>query len=130
MCVESFVFTAIIAVVIGILGYINKWNSTIAYSNAFFVAGCLVIVAGASSRLAAGQERDTCLLFHAESFRDMSSSEQLCTPFYTRPADRDILNTDLCDCSVPVVVRPFPEFVPGPDHSTIGWEKWWILLAA
>jgi len=76
MCVESFVLTTIIAVVIGILGYINKWNSTIAYSNAFFVAGCLVIVAGASSRLAAGQERDTFLLFHAESFRDMSSSEQ------------------------------------------------------
>ena len=76
MCVESFVFTAIIAVVIGVLGYINKWNSSLAYSNAFFVAGCLVIVAGASSRLAAGQERDTFQLFHAESFRDMSSSEQ------------------------------------------------------
>jgi hypothetical protein len=76
MCAEAVFLTAVIAVVIGVLGYINKWNSSIAYSNAFFVAGCLVIVAGGMSRLSAGQDRNNFQLFHAESFRDLSSSEQ------------------------------------------------------
>jgi hypothetical protein len=76
MCAKSIALTTIIGVVIGIIGYINKWNSSIAYSNAFFVAGCLIIVAGASSRLNAGQERNNFQLLYAESFRDMSSSER------------------------------------------------------
>ncbi len=54
MCAKSIALTTIIGVVIGIIGYINKWNSSIAYSNAFFVAGCLLIIAGTSSRYAAG----------------------------------------------------------------------------
>jgi ABC-type antimicrobial peptide transport system permease subunit len=56
MCAKSIALTTIIGVVIGIIGYINKWNSSIAYSNAFFVGGCLLIIAGTSSRYAAGQE--------------------------------------------------------------------------
>lgn len=46
------------------------------YSNAFFIAGCLVIIAGTSSRMAAGPEWSTFQLLHAESFRGMSSSER------------------------------------------------------
>jgi hypothetical protein len=76
MCAKSILLTAIIGVVIGIIGYINKWNSSIAYSNAFFLAGGLVIIAGGLSRFAAGQERDRFQLLHAESFRNMSSSER------------------------------------------------------
>lgn len=76
MCAKSILLVAIIAVVIGIIGYINKWNSSIAYSNAFFLAGCLLIVAGASSRFAAGQQSSKYQLLNAESFRGMSSSER------------------------------------------------------
>jgi hypothetical protein len=76
MCAKSIFLATIIGVVIGIIGYINKWNSSIAYSNAFFLAGCLVIVAGGLSRLGAGQEWNHFQLLYAESFRDMSSSER------------------------------------------------------
>jgi hypothetical protein len=76
MFVESILLATMIGVAIAILGHVNKWNSSVAYSDAFFVAGCIVIVAGGSSRLAAGGERNNFQLFHAESFRDMSSSEQ------------------------------------------------------
>jgi hypothetical protein len=74
--VKSIVFAAMIGVVIGIIGYINKWNSQITYSNAFFLAGALVILAGTASRLGAGQERSNHLLVSAESFREMNSSER------------------------------------------------------
>jgi len=76
MGAKSILLATIIGVVIGIIGYTNKWNSSIAYSNAFFLAGCLVIVAGTSSRLAAGQEWNNFQLLYSESFRDMSSSER------------------------------------------------------
>lgn len=76
MCAKAILLTAIIGVVIGILGYINKWNSSIAYSNAFFLAGCLVIIAGTSSRLAACQEWNSFQLLSAESFREMSRGER------------------------------------------------------
>jgi len=76
MCAKSILLTTIIGVIIGIIGYTNKWNSSIAYSNAFFLAGCLVIVAGTASRLGAGQEWNNFQLLNAESFREMNSSER------------------------------------------------------
>lgn len=76
MCAKSILLTAIIGVVIGTIGYIRRWNSSIAYSNAFFVAGCLLIIAGASSRFAAGQGSNYYQSLNAESFRGMSSSER------------------------------------------------------
>ena len=76
MFVKSITLTTIIGGVIGIIGYINKWNSAIAYSNAFFLAGCLLIIAGASSRYAAGQGWHSFQLLSAESFREMSSGER------------------------------------------------------
>ena len=74
MCAKSIALTTIIGVVIGIIGYINKWNSSIAYINAFFVAGCLLIISGISSRLAAGQEWNNFQLLNADGFHEMSSS--------------------------------------------------------
>jgi hypothetical protein len=56
--------------------HMNKWDTSLAYSNAFFIAGCLVIAAGALSRLGAGQEWNNFQLLHAESFREMSSGER------------------------------------------------------
>jgi hypothetical protein len=76
MCAKSVLLTVIIGVIISIIGYINKWNSSITYSNAFFVAGCLLIIAGTSSRYAAGQEIDNYQLLYSESFRGMSNSER------------------------------------------------------
>lgn len=77
MCARSILLTVVIGVIIGVIGYVNQWNSPIAYSNAFFVAGALVIIAGASSRFAAGQQIGTFQLLNSESFRNMSSGERI-----------------------------------------------------
>ena len=76
MCAKAIVLTTTIGAIIGIIGYINQWNSSIAYSNAFFLAGCLMFVAGGMSRVAAGRAWDDFQLLDAESFRGMSSGER------------------------------------------------------
>ena len=76
MCGKAILLTVVAGIVIGVIGYTKKWDTSLAYSNAFFIAGSLVIIGGAMSRLGAGREWNTFLSFHAESFRDMSSSEQ------------------------------------------------------
>lgn len=73
---ESVLLTILAAIVIGIIGYLNRWSTSLQYSNAFFIAGSLLIIAGTSSRLAAGQERNFFQQIYAESFREMSASEQ------------------------------------------------------
>ncbi len=76
MCGKAVLLTMIAGIVIGVIGNLNKWDTSLAYSNAFFIAGCLLIIAGAWSRLAAGQGWIDYQLLHAESFRDMSSGEK------------------------------------------------------
>lgn len=76
MCAKAALLTAIVGAIIGVIGYVNKWDGQYAYSNAFFLAGCLLIIAGASSRYNAGQGWNVFQQFHAESFRGMSRSEQ------------------------------------------------------
>jgi len=76
MCGEVLFFTILAGIVVGVIGYLKKWDTSMAYSNALFIAGCLVIIAGGLSRLAAGQERDSFQLTYAESFREMSASER------------------------------------------------------
>ena len=76
MCGEAVLITIFAGIVIGIIGNLNKWDTSLKYSNAFFIAGCLVIIAGTLSRLGAGQEWNNFQLLYAESFRDMSPSEQ------------------------------------------------------
>ena len=76
MCGKAILLTVIAGILIGAIGYVNNWDTSFAYSNAFFIAGCLVIVAGASSRLGAGQEWANYRSLYAESLRDMSSSER------------------------------------------------------
>lgn len=73
---EAILLTILAGIVIRIMGYLNKWDTSTQYSNAFFFAGCLLIIAGASSRLGAGQERNYFQVLYAESFRDMSASER------------------------------------------------------
>jgi hypothetical protein len=76
MCAKAILITMIAGIAIAVIGNMNKWDTSLAYSNAFFIAGCLVIAAGALSRFGAGQEWNNFQLLHAESFRDMSSSER------------------------------------------------------
>jgi len=75
MCGKAILITMMAGIVIGVIGYKNQWDS-LAYSNAFFIAGGLIIVAGAFSRLVAGQEWGVFQSLYAESFRDMSSGER------------------------------------------------------
>jgi hypothetical protein len=76
MCVKTLLVTTVIGVVIGVIGYRNQWDSRITYSNAFFLAGCLAIIAGGISRASAGEDWTTFQLLSGESFRGMSSSER------------------------------------------------------
>ncbi|HOT92059.1 MAG TPA: hypothetical protein PLJ78_09875 [Anaerolineae bacterium] len=56
---KAIAITVIAGIAVGVIGYMAKWDTALAYSNAFFIAGCLVIIAGASSRLGASQERNS-----------------------------------------------------------------------
>lgn len=76
MLAKSILLATIITIVIGIIGYVKKWDTPLVYSNAFFIAGALVIIAGTSSRLAAGDDWKNSQLVSANGFRDMSSSER------------------------------------------------------
>jgi hypothetical protein len=76
LCGEALLLTILIGIVIGIMGNLNKWDTSLAYNKAFFIAGCLVIIAGASSRLGAGEEWSNFQRLYAESFRTMSPSER------------------------------------------------------
>ena len=76
MGAEALLITLFVAIVIGIIGYRNQWDTSLKYSNAFFIAGCLVIIAGTFSRLGASQEWSNFRGLYAESFRDMSPSER------------------------------------------------------
>ena len=73
---EAVLLTIFAGIVIGIIGNLNTWNTSLKYSNAFFIAGCLVIMAGMSSRLGASQEWNYFQRLDAESFRGMSPSER------------------------------------------------------
>jgi len=73
---KATVITIIVGIIIAAIGYTNQWNDSVQYVNAFFIAGCLVIIAGASSRMTAGAGRDKFQYLYAESFRDMSATER------------------------------------------------------
>ena len=73
---EAILFAMVVGIAIVIIGNINQWDTSIAYSNAFFIAGCLLIITGGMSRLLAGQEWVRYQLFSSESLRNMNSSDQ------------------------------------------------------
>lgn len=76
ICGEAILLATSVGIVIGIIGYLNQWDTSLEYSNAFFIGGCLLIIGGTASRLAAGEGRDSFQRLYAESFRDMSASER------------------------------------------------------
>lgn len=76
MCAEAILLAIITGIIVGAIGYMNQWDTSRAYSDAFFIAGCLLMVAGGLSRLAAGQEWSSFHFLYAESFRNMSNSER------------------------------------------------------
>ena len=74
---KSILITAAISAAILLFGYFNQWDSSVKYSNAFFVVGCLVIVAGTASRMGAGSGLHSLQYLNMESFRGMSGSERV-----------------------------------------------------
>jgi len=76
MCGEAILFTILAGIVIGIIGNLKKWDTSLEYGNAFFIAGCLVLIAGMLSRQVAGQESKYFQGLYAESFRNMSPGER------------------------------------------------------
>lgn len=77
LCGEAILLAIIAGVVIVVIGNKNKWDTTsLAYSNAFFIAGGLMIVAGGLARLTASQDWNNSQYLYTESFRNMSSSER------------------------------------------------------
>ena len=76
LCGEALLITALAAIAVGVLGNLNKWATSIKYSNAFFIAGALVIIGGLSSRMAASEDWITYRRIGGESFRDMSPTER------------------------------------------------------
>jgi len=72
---KAVLIAAIVAAAILYIGYTKEWDSALTYSNAFFIAGCLVIIAGGASRLG-NQDWNSLQLLPAESFRGMSNDER------------------------------------------------------
>ena len=77
MCGEALLLALLAGIVIGIMGNLNHWDTALEYSDAFFIAGSLLIIAGASSRLAAGQDLEHFRGLYADSFRNMSPGERV-----------------------------------------------------
>ena len=76
LCGKAILFAVLGAIVVGILGILGKWPGPLEYSNAFFIAGSLLIVAGTVSRLSAGQQWDHYQRIYSESFRSMSGPQR------------------------------------------------------
>ena len=74
---KAILITVLAGTIIGVIGYRRQWDTSIAYSNAFFIAGCLMIVAGTSARMGASQAWNSYQQIHAESFSHMSNSERV-----------------------------------------------------
>ena len=77
LCGEAVLIAIIAGIAVGIIGNWQKWESSLQYSNAFFIAGCFVIIAGLSTRLGAGEEWSSSQMLGTESFREMSPGERV-----------------------------------------------------
>ena len=76
LCGEALLITVIAVILVGVMGNMNKWDTSMKYSNAFFIAGALVIIGGLSSRMAASEDWNIYRRLGAGSFRDMSPTER------------------------------------------------------
>lgn len=76
LCVEAVLTTVLTVIAIVILGNLNQWDTPMQYSNAYFMAGALVIIGGLSSRMAASQEWSFFQKLGGEGFGDMSPTER------------------------------------------------------
>lgn len=76
ICGEVLLLTLVVGLLVGLVGLLSRWDTPRAYSNAFFIAGALVFVGGAASRLGAAQEWTTSVLIHPETFRDLTGAER------------------------------------------------------
>jgi uncharacterized membrane protein len=68
--------TAIIALIILLLGYFLQWNEPVRYSNAFFLAGAIVIVLGVLSITGGFAQRANFQMTYAESAGNANIAER------------------------------------------------------
>jgi hypothetical protein len=76
LCGEAIFFTILAGIVIAVIGHLKEWDTSAKYSNAFFIAGALVIIGCLSSRMAASEDWNTFRRLGGGSFRDMSPTER------------------------------------------------------
>jgi hypothetical protein len=76
MSAKCIVLTLVVVGIIVAIGYTRKWDTPVKYSDAFFMAGGFLIIAGGFSRYTSGSDFNFFQQISAESFRGMSSSEQ------------------------------------------------------
>ena len=73
---KAVLFTIAVALVVGIIGYLYKWDSSRTYSDAFLVAGVLVVLGSVSSQMGMAQDWHYSQQIFSESFRTMSSADR------------------------------------------------------
>ncbi len=74
---EIVLFALVAGIVVVLIGYWRKWDSSLEYSNAFFIAGCFLIVGGMLSRYASIQSYTPLQNISSDSFREMSPGERV-----------------------------------------------------
>ncbi len=74
---EAVLLTLLIGSTIAVVGFVQKWESSVPYSETFFIVGLLIIVVGVLSRLTAGQGLLIFPWLNAESFRNKSGGDRV-----------------------------------------------------
>ena len=74
---EALLITLAIGTLILILGAVGRWESNVTYSNAFFIAGLVIFVTGAISRISAGQGLFNFPSITAESYKKLNVSDRM-----------------------------------------------------
>jgi len=72
---EVLLISLVVGGIVLLLGHQRQWDTAMKYSNAFFIAGALLIIAGASSRMTAGEDFTSLRRLSGDSFRGMNSSQ-------------------------------------------------------
>jgi hypothetical protein len=70
------VVTVIAVIIIALLGLINQWDSSTPYSNAFFIAGAIMIAGGVGTKMRAGEDWTSTQEIHPESLSGMTGEQQ------------------------------------------------------
>src|SRR5512138_2031704 len=73
---EAVLLAIVGALVVGLLGRLGRWDTSLQYADAFFIAGCLLIVAGTASKLARSQDTPAFQWLETSAFHDLNANQQ------------------------------------------------------